>query len=171
MKKLALILLVAFAACGKEHIEPLGHEFEIDVRLQSDSSGYYHLQLSQSWQTLHRISGQVSPVKNSYDLTKIYWESSHYWYIGDTLGYIIHYNDPLNDIYLYNSPDTAYIIWFDGFEVPTVNSASYSTEDGEINTMFGPVRNMRGDTITITAEAEFGDGYRSEKKKIKIILE
>ena len=45
--------------------------------------------------------------------------------------------------------DTTYITWFDGFEVPIINSASYSNEEGEVNTMIAPVRSMIGDTATI----------------------
>ena len=71
---LALILF----GCEKETTIPIGHDFELDVRLNADSAGYYHLQMSDSWQTLHRISGKVSPVSNTYNLTKVYWASSHY---------------------------------------------------------------------------------------------
>ena len=42
--------------------------------------------------------------------------------------------------------------WFEGFEVPIINGASYSREDGEVNTMIAPVRSMRGDTATIYYE-------------------
>ena len=165
-----IFILIFLSCCEKQELRQLGHDFEIDARLPQDANGYYHLQISDDWQTLHRISGQVSPVEASYDLTKMHWESSHYWYIGDTLGYIIHYNNLTNDTYWYMTEDTTYITWFDGFEVPTINSASYSTEDGEINTMFAPVRNMKGDTVTVIGQANFADGYISEKT-IKIVLE
>jgi len=170
MKYICVILPLILLSCTKDNIEPIGHEFEIDVRLDADSLGFYHLQLSESWQTLHRISGKVSAVNNSYDLTKVYWESSHYWYIGDTLGFIVHLNNMLNDTYIYSTIDTSYITWFDGFEVPTINETCYSTEDGEINIMFAPVNNMGGDTVSIKATAIFADGYESSKE-LKIILE
>ena len=83
MHKLVYISLIfALFSCEKEVAAPLGHEFDLDVRLIADSMGYYHLRLSDSWQTLHRISGKVSAVSNSYDLTKIYWERSM---LGDTV--------------------------------------------------------------------------------------
>ena len=47
------------------------------------------------------------------------------------------------------SYDTTYITGFEGWEVPIVNGASYSNEDGEVNTMIAPVRSMVGDTATI----------------------
>ena len=143
------ILPLLLLSCTKDNIEPLGHDFEIDARLTADSAGFYHLQLSESWQTLHRISGQVSPVNNSYDLTKVYWESSHYWYIGDTLGYVV--SRGLNSELQYVNYDTNYVTWFTGFEVPTTNQVSYSGEDGILNNMIAPVRSMIGDTLMLTA--------------------
>ena len=75
-----------FASCEKEEQIVLGHDFDIDARLGDvDENGYYHLELGQDWQTLHRISGQVSEVDYDWALTKVYWSSSHYWLIGDTL--------------------------------------------------------------------------------------
>ncbi len=172
--RLSLLILfcVTFASCEKEMPTPLGHDFEIDVRLDIDNNGYYHLQLGQDWQTLHRISGQVSEVENEYELTKVYWESSHYWLIGDTLGYVVHQNWTLNDGgYLYMNNDTSYVDWFDDHIVRTINETCYSTMDGEINIMFAPVQSMDGDTITITGVAHFADGIISEQRRIDIILD
>ena len=76
----------------------------------------------------------------------------------------------IHDIYMYSTNDTSYITWFDGFEVPTINETCYSTEDGEINIMFAPVNNMKGDTVDIKATAVFADGYRTSKE-LSIILE
>jgi len=172
--RLSLLILfcVMFVSCEKETYVVLGHDFEVDARLGDvDENGYYHLELGQDWQTLHRISGQVSAVDNEYELTKVYWESSHYWLIGDTLGYVVHQNWTLNDSgYLYMNNDTSYVTWFDGHEVPTINETCYSTMDGEINIMFAPVQSMDGDTITVTGQATFADGYISEPKQIKIIV-
>ena len=174
--RLSLLILfcVVFASCEKETqlYTPLGHDFEIDARLAIDQNGYYHLELGQDWQTLHRISGSVSPVEYDWALTKVYWESSHYWLIGDTLGYIIHQNNTLNDDgYLYLNNDTSYVTWFAGHEVPTINETCYSTMDGEINIMFAPVQSMEGDTITVTGVAHFADGIISNMKKIDIVID
>ena len=167
-----LLFMILFTSCSKDESYILGHDFEIDARLDIDSNGYYHLQLGQDWQTLHRISGQVSEVLNEYELTRVEWTSSHYWLIGDTLGYIVHQNWTLNDNgYLYLNNDTSYVTWFDGQEVTTINSASYSTMDGEINTMFAPVQSMEGDTITITGQAYFADGIVSEQEIIQIVID
>ena len=50
---------------------------------------------------------------------------------------------------MYVSIDTSYVIGFNGMEVPTINPASYSNSDGEVNTMIAPVQSMIGDTMTI----------------------
>ena len=172
--RLSLLILfcITFGSCKKEMPTPLGHDFEIDARLDIDNNGYYHLQLGQDWQTLHRISGRVSEVVNEFELTKVYWESSHYWLIGDTLGYVVHQNWTLNDNgYLYMNNDTSYVTWFDDHIVRTINETCYSTMDGEINIMFAPVQSMKGDTITITGVAHFADGIISEQRRVEIIIE
>tara|TARA_R100001594_G_scaffold116737_2_gene151804 strand:- start:1238 stop:1813 length:576 start_codon:yes stop_codon:yes gene_type:complete len=166
-------ILFCLPGCSKEPFQyNLGHDFEIDARLPLDSNGYYHLQLGQDWQTLHRISGSVSPVEDDWALTKVYWTSSHYWLINDTLGYIVHQNWTLNDNgYMYTTNDTSYVTWFEGYEVPTINETCYSTNDGEINIMFAPVQSMKGDTITVTGEAHFADNYISGINTIKIVVD
>ena len=172
--RLSLLILfcVTFASCEKEMPTPLGHDFEIDTRLDVDENGFYHLELGQDWQTLHRISGTVSEVYNDYDLSRIEWKSSHYWIIGETLGYIVHQNWTLNDNgYMYTTNDTSYVTWFEGHEVPTINETCYSTNDGEINIMFAPVQNMRGDTITVTGQAHYADNYMSSLNIIQIVIE
>ena len=122
--------------------------FDIDVRLPLDVNGYHHLEMSrESWQTLHRISGSVYTDEVPAELVRFNWYSSHYWYIGDTLGYIVSFG--LTDDLEYVSSDTNYVTWFDGSEVPTTNCCSYSNSDGEVNNMIAPVQSMIGDTITI----------------------
>ena len=156
-------ILLCLPGCSEPfEVAPLGHEFELDARLPVDSLGYYHLELSDNWQTLHRLSGQVSPVVASHDLATVYWESSHYWYIGDTLGYVVKRN--FNDAGMYVSYDTTYLTQFNGMEVPTSNTVSYSNSLGEINNMIAPVRSMIGDTLTLTAI-----WYNSEEK-FQIVL-
>ena len=122
--------------------------FDIDVRLPLDVNGYHHLEMSrESWQTLHRISGSVYTDEVPAELIRFNWYSSHYWYIGDTLGYIVSFG--LTDDLEYVSYDTNYVTWFNGSEVPTTNCCSYSNSDGEVNNMIAPVQSMIGDTITI----------------------
>lgn len=171
-KIIILGMFMFFGSCTiQEEPVVLGHDFELDARLPVDSNGYYHLELGPNWQTTHRITGSVPSIVNDYNTAIIHWSSSHYWYIEDTLGYIVHQQNTLNDYYYYLTPDTTYITWFDGFEVPTINPTSYQTNDGEVNTMIAPVQSMSGDTLTITAYPEFADGYIGKERILKIVVE
>ena len=130
--------------------------------MEVDDNNYYHLTIdTTNWQTLHRFSGSVEYVSDRDELTpegvRFEWESSHYWYLGDTLGYIV--NRYLNDSGVYVSVDTSYMVGFSGMEVPTSKMISYSNRYGEVNNMIAPVRSMIGDTLTLTAI-----WYNSEKR-------
>ena len=71
---------------------------------------------------------------------------------------------------VYVSIDTSYIIGFEGFEVPTINSSSYSNSEGEVNTMFGPVWTMRYDTVLVSV-GYFTDYTTFESQSIEIVLD
>jgi hypothetical protein len=130
-----------------ESVEPDVIRVELNPRLNVDDNGFYHLELSDNWQTLHRLSGTAYINDVPLEVLRVNWESSHYWYLGDTLGYIV--NRYLTTEGVYVSVDTSYVIGFNGMEVPTINPASYSNSDGEVNTMIAPVQSMVGDTMTI----------------------
>ena len=159
------IVISLFVGCSSptEPISPI--LFELDARLFEDNNGYYHLDIDESrWQTIHRISGYVYRNNEPMNVTKFAWSSNLYWAIGDTFGYVIA-NNGLTDDLVYVGYDTTYITWFNGYEVPIVNSASYSREDGEVNTMLAPVYLMRGDTSTIYygyLDNYYGDEYSGE---------
>ena len=122
--------------------------FELEAGLSMDSNGYYRLTIDMDrWQTLHRISGHVYRDGDPMNVTKFAWASNFYWILNDTLGHIV--QEGLTDDLVYVSYDTTYITGFDGWEVPIVNGASYSNEDGEVNTMIAPVQTMIGDTAPI----------------------
>ena len=147
----SLLFLLLFGCSDSvafEPVEPENIRIELNPRLDVDGNGYYHLSLNQSnWQTLHRLSGTAYVNDVPLEVLKVYWESSHYWYLGDTLGYIV--NRYLTNEGIYVTVDTSYVIGFNGMEVPTINPASYSNSDGEVNTMIAPVQSMVGDTMTI----------------------
>ena len=161
-----LLSLVIFGCDGENSLssETTEYKVTVDVRLPVDTNGYYHLTLERDkWQTLHRVSGTVSSDGYAVENFWVEWESNLYWYLGDTLGYIINRN--FNNNGLYVSVDTSYIVGFDGMEVPTSNMISYSNRYGEINNMIAPVRSMIGDTLVLTAI-----WYNSEKS-VEIVLE
>ena len=101
--------------------------------LQIDGNGYYHLDMNDNnWQTLHRVSAQIETGEGDpVEFFWVEWESDLYWYLGDTLGYII--NRHLSDSGVYVSVDTSYMVGFSGMEVPTSNMISYSNSYGKIN--------------------------------------
>lgn len=144
--KLLLIGSLFLIGCESttEPISPIVFQLEFE----SDVNGYRHITIDTTrWQTIYRIRGNVFRDASPVNVIKFGWASSHYWYIGDTLGYLVEsgYTDDLE----YVSYDTSYVTWFNGFEVPVVNSASYSNENGEVSTMMGIPKIMRGDTITV----------------------
>jgi hypothetical protein len=147
----SLLFLLLFGCSDSvstfEPVEPDVIRVELNPRLNVDDNGYYHLELSDNWQTLHRVSGTTYINDVPLEVLRVNWESSHYWYLGDTLGYIV--NRYLTEDGIYVSVDTSYVIGFNGMEVPTINPASYSNSDGEVNTMIGPIQSMVGDTMTI----------------------
>ncbi len=147
----SLLFLLLFGCSDSvssfESVEPDVIRVELNPRLNVDDNGYYHLELSNNWQTLHRLSGTAYINDVPLEVLRVQWESSHYWYLGDTLGYIV--NRYLTENGVYVSVDTSYVIGFNGMEVPTINPASYSNAEGEVNTMFAPVRTMKSDTVTI----------------------
>ena len=146
----SLLFLLLFGCSDSVSFEPVEPDVirvELNPRLNVDDNGYYHLELSDNWQTLHRLSGTAYINDVPLEVLRVQWESSHYWYLGDTLGYII--NRYLTNEGIYVTVDTSYVIGFNGMEVPTINPASYSNGEGEVNTMFAPVRSMKSDTVTI----------------------
>ena len=156
--KRIITILVSFLLISCEDKLPSGgiFELEFDMRLSQDDNGYYHLPINtENWQTLHKVSGLV--MKNDYSVENFWveWESNLYWYIGDTLGYIIKRNFNMDGQYV--SYDTTYLTQFSGLEVPTSNQISYSNSKGELNNMIAPVKTMIGDTMKLTAM--WYDGY------------
>ena len=146
----SLLFLLLFGCSDSvafEPVEPDVIRVELNPRLNVDDNGYYHLELSDNWQTLHRLSGTAYINDVPLEVLRVQWESSHYWYLGDTLGYIV--NRYLTTEGVYVSVDTSYVIGFNGMEVPTINPASYSNSVGEVNTMFAPVQTMEDDTVTV----------------------
>ena len=158
---LGIILSFLLISCEDNNTH---HELSFDLRLTEDGRGYHHLTLDKNnWQTLHRVSGLIRDEGFGVENFWVEWESNLYWYIGDTLGYIVKRNFNYEGVYV--SYDTTYLTQFDGMEVATSNMISYSNSKGEINNMIAPVRSMVGDTMKLTAR--WYDG----KKDFYIILD
>jgi len=166
MKKLLTpIVCLLFIACEKsEYIEPV-KEYSLSIdsvltrdgmrALPKDSNGFYHLKIvTIGTPQSHRITGRiVENNKTPIHPQKIDWENNMYWWLrkGDTLATI----------------SKAYINYFTGqftiVQLPpmvankdelvrTINLASYSGKNGEINTIIAPIREMIGDTMVVQAK-------------------
>ena len=146
---LTALSVFSFLVVGCGDLYDYSLELELDPRLNQDGNGFYHLNINDgSWQTLHRLSGHVVDSRgDKISDVKVFWESTHVWFLGDTLGYVV--KKGLTDDLVYVNYDTTYVTWFNGFEVPTSNQISYSNSEGEFNQMFAPVKSMLGDTVTI----------------------
>tara|TARA_B100000959_G_scaffold196941_1_gene205946 strand:- start:412 stop:939 length:528 start_codon:yes stop_codon:yes gene_type:complete len=135
-------------------------DLELAVNLPIDENGNYHLELIQTWQTIKRLTANLKSDEYNDDnywerdlieTIKVYWQSSHYWLLNDTLGYII--KRGLTDEMQYVNYDTIYVTGFEDMVVPTINSASYpkkiNTGVYEVNSVIAPIRTMIGDTIKV----------------------
>ena len=167
VKTIQIIILSTFLGCSDSNfmLEPVYEDigttaekfsqvfyFDENSRLDQDDNGYYHLTMDKNnWQTLHRVTGSIKNSANMLDVENFWveWESNLYWYIGDTLGYVI--KRGLTDDLVYVNYDTTYVTWFNGFEVPTSNQMSYSNNNGTFHNMIAPVNSMVGDTMKLTA--------------------
>ena len=105
---------------------------------------------------------------NNPNIQKIGFVASHYWYVGDTLGYVV--SRGLTDDFVYVSYDTSYVTWFNGFEVPVVNGASYTKNSLAYSWAAIPF-SMVGDTIYF--KASYFDEYEWLKyeETIGVIME
>ena len=175
MKRLWLILPLLFILSCEDKLskneESHDYKFEhiyLDTGITKDNKGYYHLTLDRNrWQTLYRVRGIVYNDDIPAEFVRFNWESNLYWIIGDTLGYVV--KIVLTDQLQYVSYDTVYITQYNGFTVPTSNTASYSNAKGEVSNMIAPVNNMVGDTLILTWEFFAEDKVYSSK--IPIVLD
>lgn len=170
MKNPLLLLLSALLliSCEKEEILiPDNYTLSINARLDSITTGLYRLKLNStnnSEQTIHRISGSL--LNNGiepYPPQKVDWESSHTWTLQDTTYIVV--RRTINVLGQWVTIDTMYVTQFAGFIVPTINPASYSGTNGEINTVIAPIDNMLGDTMIVKCK------FKNIEKTIKIVLE
>ena len=165
LTKIVITTLVSLIiiSCEDDNVD-YHHELSFDLRLTEDGRGYHRLKLNKdTWQTLHKVTGSIRDEGFGVENFWVEWESNLYWYIGDTLGYVV--KRGLNMNLQYVNYDTTYLTQFSGMEVPTSNMISYSNSKGEINNMIAPVRSMVGDTMRLSAR--WYDG----KKDFYIILD
>ena len=175
-----LTCLIMIQGCQDKYPAYDDIELVYNISLPQDENGFYHLPLADSWQTIKRLSARLISMhaenrdswqRDLVETIMIYWQSSHYWVLDDTLGYIV--KGGLTDDLKYVNYDTVYVWGFAGQIVPTVNSQSYPANTKptiyEVNTVFAPVQSMAGDTVTVwTYFWDLNTHYVEEK--VQIIL-
>lgn len=135
-----------------------------------DRNGYYHVKITKlTSQQFHRITGRILEDGKEPKLKqKVYWESNLYWIMKRgsafaiiTESYVNYFTGEFTIVKLpplINSKDEL---------VPTVNSASYNSVGGRINTIISPIMEMKGDTMIVKATS-----YKVEKPVYtKIVLD
>ena len=163
MKRIIPFLFL-FTTCTKEDsIAPQkNYTFSIDsVLTQSgtkslviDANGFYHLKLiPNANQQPYRVTGRILVNgKEPIPAENIEWESNLFWWIrrGDVVAYITksYINYYTGQYTIVNLPP---MIASKDELVPTINKASYSGTNGEINTIISPISEMKGDTMVIKA--------------------
>ena len=155
--KLSVIFSLLLLISCEDNKQDFVASLSFDLKLPQDKNGYYQLTMDRSnWQTLHRVTGTIKNNNEPVEGFWMSWYSDMFWYVGDTLGYIVDRNfNYVTGRYVYG--DTSFMVGFSGMEVPTTNATSISNGDGEISNMIAPVKSMIGDTLYLTAE--WFDGY------------
>ncbi len=175
-----LTCLIMIQGCQDKYPDYDDIELVYNISLPQDENGFYHLPLTNNWQTIKRLSARLISMhaenrdswqRDLVETIMVYWESSHYWVLNDTLGYIV--KRGLTDDLKYVNYDTVYVLGFGGQIVTTVNSQSYPTNIEptiyEVNTVFAPVQSMAGDTVTVwTYFWDLNTQY--VEKQVQIIL-
>lgn len=143
-------------------------EIELDTRLPKDKNGYSYFTLySSETQNIHRISGTIRRNGRIPDepREKVEWKSNLYWNLkaGDQIATVTktYINEFTGQLTVVKLPPLISNI---NALVPTINSSTYNSADGTINTVIAPTWEMRGDTMTVVAKC--GDVI----KVTKIIL-
>jgi len=163
MKRL-IPLLILFSACSKDDVlvPQKNYTFSIDsVLTQSgtkslpiDANGFYHLKLiPNANQQPYRVTGRILVNgKEPIPAENIEWESNLYWWIlkGNVVAYITksYINYYTGQYTIISLPP---MLASKDELVPTINKASYSGKNGEINTIISPISEMKGDTMVIKA--------------------
>ena len=179
MKRIIPFLFL-FTSCVKDDgiVPQKNYTFSIDsVLIQSgtkslamDANGFYHLKLiPNANQQPYRVTGRILiNGKEPMPAENIEWESNLFWWIrrGDVVAYITksYINYYTGQYTIVNLPP---MIASKDELVPTINKASYSGTNGEINTIISPISEMKGDTMIIKAF-----NYNAKKTiYTKVILE
>ena len=170
LTKIVLTVVSLFLIGCELEPQPIEYDFQLyGESLSLDENGFYHFDLSDGI-VYNGITSRTKFVANTNNpnIQKVGFVASHYWYVGDTLGYVV--SRGLTDDLVYVSYDTTYITQFSGFEVPLINGAGYTKEGFAYSWMAVPF-SMIGDTVYVMSR--YVDEYEGLEytKKIGVIME
>ena len=170
IKILITVVSLLLIGCEDKYV-PIVYDFELySESLVEDDNGFYHFSLNSGivWNDITSRTLFVANTNNP-NIQKVGFVASHYWYVGDTLGYVV--SRGLTDDLVYVTYDTTYITQFNGFEVPIINGASYTNLDTLAYSWAAVPFSMIGDTVYISAS--YFDEYEwlDYEKTIGVIME
>ena len=157
MKTLIFMLaLLTLTNCDDIYYPKKDIVVTIDTKLPVDANGYSYFTLyTDQTQNIHTVAGtiRVNGKIPDPEREKVEWESSHYWviHVGDTIGHIYRRTWKGLGWQLVGQP--IQVINLKEARVPTINPVCYNESDGTIHNVIAPVWEMRGDTMTIVANA------------------
>ncbi len=166
LNKLGFLLLLFIFSCVSA-TDGLKNIDEYSITIENSNIGIDIELYKDRLQTVHRLSGTLH--KNGGDpdrRKKLGWESSHSWVLGDTLGYVV--RRTINAQGEWAILDTITVTGFEGFDVPTVNPASITRDDGSFSGMIAPILPMKGETMKVKVFYKEGDVYEWDLIKIKL---
>ena len=169
LTKIALTVVSLFLIGCELEPKPVEYTFELYAEsFEEDGRGFYHFKMSDG--IVHNLTSRTKFVANTNNpnIQKVGFVASHYWYVGDTLGYVI--SRGLTDDLVYVSYDTSYVTWFNGFEVPVINGASY-TKDALAYSWAAIPFSMVGDTIYFKASYFDEAEWLKYEETIGVIME
>ena len=157
-----LTLILLLTSCVSEDITPNEPQF---IRLENTNNATSSSESTKKIEYELELDGKV---KGNIHPLKIEWNSNLFWWLlqGQIVANITktYFNPFTGELVYVNLPPL--INWKDSL-VPTINSASYSSKDGEINNVIAPIKEMKGDTLVVNARII----ETQIKKQIKIVLE
>lgn len=167
VKRIISLPILFLIGCGIT--EP---SYDIEVKPYCNMpviDGVPTLTLRDTWQTVHMIDFEVTLDGKPVEYATIRFESNLYWYLEDTLGYIV--ESALSDDIVYVSYDTTYVTGFNGDEVPTTNWRSMTDDEGLTRNAIAPVRNMGGQTMVLSYSTWVEEVMERVYGEVKIKLE
>ena len=148
-----LYLLVTFLICcgsgdgiiSSDSTDTIqSYDFVLNISLHKDTNGYYHFPMNNYASNTSQALTKFTAHTNNPNIQFVWWDCDTQWeytYLGQM------------------------------FDVDIINHSSYTNDDGDAFTMFGPFVDMAIDTVTVWCGYQDSETDITYVKDIKIILE